>query len=187
MPETRETIMAQPTAGDVRAFWDQNPLCAGMIPHPLGSREYFEYYDRLREEIESEAFSYRLHEYWAFAGRRVLDVGSGNGYVLSRYAREGAETYGIDITPTAVDLCRKRFAYAGLSGDFRVAEAEHLPFADGFFDCVCSMGVLHQVPDTERAIAEIHRVLKPGGRLVVMFYHRTSCGVSRTWKCRSAT
>jgi ubiquinone/menaquinone biosynthesis C-methylase UbiE len=166
--------MSNPTADEVRDFWNTNPLCARIIPFPLGSREYFEYYDPLRESIESLEYSNRLHEYRDFRGKRVLDVGAGNGYVLSKYAQEGAEVYGIDITPTAIDLCRKRFAYRNLRGDFRVAEAERLPFQDATFDCVCSMGVLHHVPDTEKAVAEIFRMLKPGGRLIVMFYHRNS-------------
>lgn len=159
---------------EVRRFWDSNPLCAQAIPFPLGSREYFEYYDRLREGIESVEFSHNLHEYRNFAGKKVLDVGSGNGYVLANYARNGGEVYGVDVTPTAVGLCRKRFEYAGLTGDFRVGDAQHLDFADDSFDCACSMGVLHHVPDTARAVAEIYRVLKPGGRLIVMFYHRDS-------------
>jgi ubiquinone/menaquinone biosynthesis C-methylase UbiE len=128
----------------------------------------------LREANESVAFSSELHEYRAFAGKRVLDVGCGNGYVLSKYAQEGSEVFGIDLTPTAISLCRQRFALLGLSGNFSVANAEHLPFPDASFDCVCSMGVLHHTPDTARAVAEIYRVLKPGGRMIVMFYHRDS-------------
>lgn len=166
--------MSNPTAEQVRRFWDANPLCANIIPHPLGTPEYFAHYDSLREGIESVDFSYRLHEYRDFRGKRVLDVGSGNGYVLGKYAQEGAHVSGIDITPTGIDLCRRRFDNLGLRGDFRVAQAEQLPFEDASFDCVCSMGVLHHVPDTVQAVAEIHRVLKPGGRLIVMFYHRNS-------------
>jgi len=172
-----------PTGGDasgsatirrVKAFWEANPLSSAAIPYPLGSREYFAYYDRLREANESLDFSYRLHEYRRFAGKRVLDVGSGNGYVLSYYARERAQVYGVDITQAAITLCRQRFAFAGLQGGFTVGSAEDLPFPDDTFDCVCSMGVLHHTPDTERAVAEVYRVLKPGGRLIVMFYHRDS-------------
>jgi len=166
--------MNKVTTKDVRDFWDANPLCAKAIPFPLGSREYFEYYDPLREDIESLEFSYRLHEYKDFKGKRVLDVGSGNGYVLSKYAQEGAEVYGIDITATAIDLCQKRFEYLGLKGDFRVADAKDLLFDDDTFDCACSMGVLHHVLDTEKAVLKIWRVLRPGGRLIVMFYHRNS-------------
>ncbi len=159
---------------DVRSFWDANPLAAAAIPYPLGTAEYFAYYDALREVNESVDFSYRLHEYRRFSGKKVLDVGSGNGYVLSKYAREGAEVWGIDLTPTAIALCRQRFALLDLRGQFAVANAEQLPFADDSFDCVCSMGVLHHTPDTAAAVNEIFRVLKPGGRLIVMFYHRDS-------------
>jgi SAM-dependent methyltransferase len=165
-----ETIQIE----DVRSFWEAHPVAAAAVPYPLGSREYFAYYDALREANEPLAFSYRLHEYAAFNGKSVLDVGCGNGYVLSKYAREGADVFGIDLTDAAIGLSQARFALLGLEGTFQVADAEALPFADGTFDCVCSMGVLHHTPDTPRAVAEIYRVLKPGGRLIVMFYHRDS-------------
>jgi ubiquinone/menaquinone biosynthesis C-methylase UbiE len=55
-----------------------------------------------------------------------------------------------------------------------VADAEQLDFADNTFDIVYSHGVLHHTPDTAGAIREVHRVLKPGGRAVVMLYHRNS-------------
>jgi SAM-dependent methyltransferase len=131
-------------------------------------------YNSQREAIESIPCSYALHEYRDFKGKKVLDVGSGNGYVLSKYAAEGAEVFGIDITEAGINLCRKRFEYLGLNGDFRVADAQEIPFPDKTFDCVCSMGVLHHVPNTQKALDEIYRVLKPGGRLIVMFYHRNS-------------
>jgi ubiquinone/menaquinone biosynthesis C-methylase UbiE len=169
---------------DVRAFWEEHPVAAAAVPHEPGTREFFEHYDRLREENEPVRFSYRLHEYEQFAGQRVLDVGCGNGYVLSRFAREGAHTYGIDLTATAVGLSRRRFELEGLDGRFVVGSAEDLPFPTASFDCVTSMGVLHHTPDTARAVGEVHRVLKPGGRLIVMFYHRDSA-VYRRLKLRA--
>lgn len=159
---------------EVRSFWEAHPLCAAAIPYPLGTREYFEYYDRLREANESVQFSYWLHEYKHFVGKKVLDVGSGNGYVLSKYAQENAEVFGIDITKIGIDLCCKRFKMLGLEGHFVVGNAEELPFESDMFDCVCSMGVLHHTPNMAKALSEIHRVLKPGGRLIVMVYHRNS-------------
>ena len=78
------------------------------------------------------------------------------------------------MTHAGIDLCRKRIDYLKLEGDFQVADAQNIPFPDDTFDCVCSMGVLHHVPDTQKALDEIYRVLKPGGRLIVMFYHRNS-------------
>lgn len=168
--------MSRPTPDpeSVRAYWEAHPVAAASVDWPLGSPEFFAAYDLLREQNENIEFSNRLHEFERFKGRMVLDVGCGNGYVLSRYAAMGAEVYGIDITKKAIELTRERFRLDNLKGEFRVAEAEHLPFADATFDCVNSMGVLHHVPDTERAVAEIYRVLKPGGRLIVMVYHRNS-------------
>jgi ubiquinone/menaquinone biosynthesis C-methylase UbiE len=158
----------------VRRFWEANPVAARSVPHPLGTPEYFAYYDQLREQNESVEFSAALHEYGAFAGQRVLDVGCGNGYVLSRYAMHGARVCGVDLTHAAVGLSRKRFAWMRLPGRFLQGSAEQLPFPDATFDCVCSMGVLHHTPDTVKAVDEVFRVLKPGGRLIVMFYHRNS-------------
>ena len=172
--ETQQAQAESITTEAVRDFWQANPLCANGISHPLGSREFFEVYNGQREEIESVEYSYRLHEYKNFKDKKVLDVGCGNGYVLSKYATEGAEVFGVDITQASVDLCNKRFGYLGLKGHFQVADAQAIPFPDDTFDCVCSMGVLHHVPDTQKAINEIYRVLKPGGRLIVMFYHRNS-------------
>jgi ubiquinone/menaquinone biosynthesis C-methylase UbiE len=166
--------MATVQIQEVANFWETHPLCASAIPYPLGTPEYFRYYDELREANESVKFSYRVHEYGNFSGHKVLDVGAGNGYVLSKYAQEGAKVWGVDITKTAIDLCSKRFKLFGLKGEFLVANAEELPFESDSFDCVCSMGVLHHTPDTAKAVDEIFRVLKSGGRLIVMVYHRNS-------------
>jgi ubiquinone/menaquinone biosynthesis C-methylase UbiE len=78
------------------------------------------------------------------------------------------------LTDAAVELARKHFELLGLCGDFRRADAENLDFADESFDLVYSHGVLHHTPDTAAAVSEIHRVLKPGGRAMVMLYHRGS-------------
>lgn len=158
----------------VKSFWNQNPLCASAVPHPLGSKEYFEFYDKLREVNETVEFCYDFYEYKRFSGQNVLDVGSGNGYLMSRYALEGAFVHGIDITEVGVDLCKKRFNYMSLPGDFNVASAEEIPYDDNSFDLVTSTGVLHHTPDTPKAVREIFRVLKPGGRFITMFYYRDS-------------
>ena len=166
--------LSKVTTEDVKNYWQDKPLCVEGNPYELGTPEFFKYYDSEREVIEPISYSYKLHEYLNFKDKKVLDVGCGNGYVLSKYATEGAEVFGIDITDVGVELCSKRFRYMKLNGDFRVADAEDIPFPDDTFDCVCSMGVLHHVPNTQKALDEIFRVLKPGGRLIVMFYHRNS-------------
>jgi 2-polyprenyl-3-methyl-5-hydroxy-6-metoxy-1,4-benzoquinol methylase len=128
----------------------------------------------MREANEPPGFSLLLHEYPDFRGRRVLDVGCGNGYVLSQYAREGAQVVGLDLTRRGLEISSQRFRIMGLSGQFAQGNAEQLPFASQSFDCVCSMGVLHHTPRTQKAIDEITRVLRPGGRLILMFYNKIS-------------
>ena len=80
----------------------------------------------------------------------------------------------MDITPTAVWLSKRRFELAGLPARFDVIDGEHLPYPDATFDIVCSMGVLHHISNPTPLVDEIYRVLKPGGQLIVMLYHRYS-------------
>jgi ubiquinone/menaquinone biosynthesis C-methylase UbiE len=158
----------------VKEFWEENPLSTASIDADAGSPDFFEQYDSLREKNEPRTFARALHEYERFKGKRVLEVGCGNAYTLARYAEHGAEVHGIDITEAAIRISRKRFGYRTLKGNLIVGNAEELPYRTEYFDCICSMGVLHHVPDPVKAVAEIYRCLKPGGRLIVMFYHRNS-------------
>jgi len=165
---------SSPSLDKVKQFWDQNPLSTAAINGEPGSPAFFRKYDYLREVNEPLAFAKKLHEYERFPGKRVLEVGCGNAYTLGKYAEYGAEAYGLDISEAAVEISRQRFEHQGLNGDFKAGNAEELPYESNYFDCICSMGVLHHVPDPEKAVSEIYRCLKPGGRLMVMFYHRNS-------------
>jgi SAM-dependent methyltransferase len=164
----------------VRAFWEEHPVAAEAIEAPLASPEYFAAFDGLREadDCEPYAFSNRIHGYDQAAGKRVLDIGCGNGYVLWHYARRGAHVHGVDITETALALSRRRFELGGLKAEFRLTDGNRLPYPDRHFDIVCSMGVLHHIEDPRPMLAEARRVLRPGGRLILMLYHRNS------WKYR---
>lgn len=172
--------MAKPTTDvkieSVKAFWEQNPVAAEAIADERGTAAYFQAFDALREgdACEPYAVSEAIHGYSTAQGLKVLDIGCGNGYVLYQYARHGAEVTGVDLTRTAVELSRKRFALGGLFGDFVEVDGNKLPFPDGHFDIVCSMGVLHHISDPRPMVEEIFRVLKPGGRLIVMLYYRYS-------------
>ena len=92
---------------------------------------------------------------------RVLEVGCGMGQFAERVAREtAAHVVATDLSPRMVELAAER----GL--DARLADVHALPFGDGEFDCVVANAMLYHVADLEGALAEIHRVLEPGGRLV---------------------
>jgi ubiquinone/menaquinone biosynthesis C-methylase UbiE len=158
----------------VKSFWENNPLCTLLVKAEPGSKEFFSRYDRLREINEPVEFAQRLHEYDRYKGKRVLEVGCGNAYTLAKYAQAGAEIYGIDITEAAIRISKKRFEYFKLKGDFRTGNAEDLPYESDFFHCICSMGVLHHIPHPEKAVGEIYRCLKPGGKLIIMLYNKNS-------------
>jgi ubiquinone/menaquinone biosynthesis C-methylase UbiE len=109
------------------------------------------------------------------AGKRVLEIGSGSGAHSALFKRYGAVVTAVDITAERVAATsRKLRLTTGEHGLAYQADAENLPFRDGVFDIVYSNGVLHHSPDTEQCIAEVYRVLKPGGRAVIMLYSRHS-------------
>jgi ubiquinone/menaquinone biosynthesis C-methylase UbiE len=99
------------------------------------------------------------------SGERVLDVATGNGITALAAARRFADVTGIDYVPTLVERARERAAADRLPADFRVADAEALPFEDASFDVVLSTVGVMFAPDQQRAAAEMLRVCRPGGRI----------------------
>ena len=156
----------------VRQFWQENPCGTKFADAPPGSKRFFELVETHRYEKE-----WHIPAAAGFAktkNLRVLEIGCGLGTDGAQFAEAGADYTGVDLTDAAVELAQKRFELFELPGTFRTADAEHLDFADNSFDVVYSHGVLHHTPDTAGAIREVHRVLKPGGRAIVMLYHRDS-------------
>jgi ubiquinone biosynthesis O-methyltransferase len=100
-------------------------------------------------------------------GRDVLEVGCGAGDFSIHLARAGANVIGTDFSPKAVELAAAKAVAQNSAARFRVADAQQLPFADATFDLILSCECLEHVPDPGRALAEMFRVLRPGGRLVL--------------------
>jgi len=96
------------------------------------------------------------------AGRKVLDVGCGDGALAEKLAVSDAQIAGIDPNPDMVEAANRRGC-----GRFYVADGGHLPFPDGSFDLVVAVTVLCVSGEPERLVAEMARVLRPGGRLVI--------------------
>lgn len=108
------------------------------------------------------------------AGKRVLEVGCGAGHSSIIFALQGAQVVGSDLTASAVAMTQQKFRLLGLDAMAVQADAEYLPFADESFDVVFSSGVLHHTPNIEQAVGHLHRVLKPGGHVIVMLYAQRS-------------
>ena len=106
------------------------------------------------------------------AGRRVLDVGCGNGSLARQLAWQGAQVTGVDASPPIIVQAQQREAQKKLGIDYHVADAARMePIGDSGFDLVVSCMALQDIPDAAETIREAARVLRPMGRLVALFSH----------------
>lgn len=129
--------------------------------------------ERRRYELEPFIAQYADFDRWK--GKRTLEVGCGTGTDLLQFLRAGANAQAIDLSSQSVALAKERLRFAGFeSSRVALSDAENLPFQGNHFDLVYSWGVLHHTPDTVRAVNEVHRVLRPGGEICIMLYHRWS-------------
>jgi len=113
-------------------------------------------------------------EFGRHTGEKVLEIGGGMGTDLAQFALNGAKVTDVDLSSGHLKLAKENFAVRGLDGEFVQQDAESLVFDDNTFDVVYSNGVLHHTPNTRRVVNEIFRVLKPGGRAIVMVYAEDS-------------
>ena len=162
----------------VQTFWQD---------HACGDAQVGGLHERFRDDYEKfftdyDHFRYRNERHLPacldalnVAGKRVLEIGLGEGSDSERLIRSGAHWSGVDLTAESVERVRARLTLRNLPHDeLRQGSVLALPFADDSFDMVFSHGVLHHVPDIKQAQSEIHRVLRPGGELVIMMYARWS-------------
>jgi len=104
------------------------------------------------------------------SGMKLLDVCTGPGMLVEAALRQGVEAVGLDFSEAVLKHARKRVP----NGEFRRGDAQDLPFADSSFDAVvCGYGVMH-LPEPEAALHEMHRVLRPGGRLAVSVWDKST-------------
>ena len=132
------------------------------------------YEEQLRIRYKLEPYIEDFADFKSVRGLKVLEIGVGLGADHQRFAENGAELFGIDLTERSIEHTKKRLKILGLSSTLYVGDAESLDFPDDFFDIVYSWGVLHHTPDTAKAVSEVYRVLKPKGKALIMLYHKWS-------------
>lgn len=144
----------------------------GTLDIEKGGLEYFIEVEKARYEEQNWVHDY--FQYDKFSGKRVLEIGVGQGTDLAQFGKSGAECYGVDITDNHLQITARNFSERGLNVVLYKADATQLPFPDGHFDCVYSFGVIHHIPEIERILEEVYRVLKPGGVFMGAVYHKWS-------------
>jgi demethylmenaquinone methyltransferase / 2-methoxy-6-polyprenyl-1,4-benzoquinol methylase len=156
------------------------------IPEGEKAKRVEEVFDRVadRYDLMNDLMSFGLHRVWkAFAvsvarirpGESVLDVASGSGDLARAFAARGAQVWMSDINGPMLERGRDRMLDAGRTAPAVRCDAERLPFAAASFDCVSVGFGLRNMTHKEAALAEMARVLKPGGRLLVLEF-------SQVWK-----
>jgi ubiquinone/menaquinone biosynthesis C-methylase UbiE len=137
-------------------------------------REEAETYDREAAFAERWFFGSK-HRGWAcsMATGRTLEVAIGTGLNLPLYPAAAAVT-GIDLTPEMLAIAGQRAAELGRPVELILGDAQELPFSDSTFDTIVSTYAMCSVPDLVQTIGEMHRVLKRGGRLILVDHIRSS-------------
>lgn len=163
---------------EIKDFWQKNPCGAGLVgdlseESRTAYLDFFDRYDRYRYGKEPHILE-NLGKI-DFDGKSVLEIGLGQGADGERIIRLGGVYSGADLTEESVKRVQTRFELKDLQyEEVRRASALELPFEDNSFDIVFSHGVLHHIPEIDRAQKEIARVLRPAGKLIVMLYAKYS-------------
>jgi demethylmenaquinone methyltransferase / 2-methoxy-6-polyprenyl-1,4-benzoquinol methylase len=168
---------------------DQTDFGYERVPDAEKARRVGEVFDRVAEryDLMNDLMSLGLHRLWkAFAvsiarprpGERILDVATGSADLacaLGRRVQPGGEIWLTDINRSMLERGRDRVLDQGLLAPAVQCDAERLPFPGSHFDCVTVAFGLRNMTHKDQALAEMARVLKPGGRLVVLEF-------SKVWK-----
>lgn len=183
MTPPNKPIELSPSQHNNMSWWEANPMTydwEGTLQLSPGSPEWFKEIDRrflsasyFADGPDGQPFG-RFMKPEFLKDKDVLEVGCGMGTHAEMLARTGARLTAIDLTERAIDVTKRRFEVFGLKGTIQRADAENLPFSDGSFDQVWSWGVIHHSHRFESCLSEIGRVLRPGGRLMLMVYYRPS-------------
>ena len=158
----------------VQRQWNNDPAGSHYVANiPAHTKEWF---------LEAERYRYGTYAPWMrevmefdrHRGATLLEIGGGMGTDLAQFASHGAIVTDLDLSAGHLKLAKENFEVRGLSAEFIQQDAESLPFPGASFDVVYSNGVLHHTPNTRHVVEEILRVLKPGGRVIVMVYAEDS-------------
>lgn len=157
---------------EVAAFWNAEPCDSENSLLSPSTQQYY-------LEIEADRYAHQGHildilNWLEWKGRNILEIGTGVGTDARQMIVRGANYHGINVDSGSCETTRSALEVFGYVGDVQNMSATEMSFESGRFDTVYSFGVLHHIPDVQKAVSHIHRVLKPGGHLLFMVYNRSS-------------
>ena len=156
---------------ETKKQWNTHPC--GEVKGEFANRlSYFEEVERFR--YKEQDWMHDFFKYENFSGKKVLEIGVGQGTDLWQFAKNGAKCFGLDITEKHLELTEENFKVRGGKVSLKECDAKKINFLDNTFDCVYSFGVLHHIPEIKKCFKEIHRVLKPGGIAMIGLYNKYS-------------
>jgi SAM-dependent methyltransferase len=165
-----------------RAEWESAPMrydWREAVEQSPGSAAYFQEIDRRFFAATRSFMPWRaipldtLVPFADLAGKDVLEIGVGQGTHAQLLASHCRSFTGIDLTIAAAAMTGARFRLFAIPGAVLQMDAERMGFSGDSFDYIWSWGVIHHSADTRRVLAEMHRVLRPGGTCTVMVYYRS--------------
>lgn len=158
-------------------FWDE--LCGSWLAVSLGINEVTPGNLRRFDDAYFSLYPY-LSEYFmreSLQGKRVLEIGLGYGTLGQALAEKACDYHGLDVAAGPVAMMRYRLSQLEATkwkGNVQIGSVLDIPYRDSTFDYVYSIGCLHHTGNIERSVAEVYRVLKAGGKAVIMAYNKHS-------------
>lgn len=157
----------------VKRYWETASCGTNRTRETKHSQSYFEEIEDFRYRYEPFIHSFAQFTRWH--NKDILEVGVGAGTDFLQFVRAGARATGVDLTEESIRNVRERLDVYGLAAqDLRVCNAEELPYDTATFDLVYSWGVVHHAGQSEKVLAEIHRVTRPRGTVKIMVYNVNS-------------
>jgi len=162
---------------EIQDFWQTHPcgedFVGGASKYEADYERFFENYDNFRYAKEPHILDCLKNI--DFEGKKTLEIGLGQGADAEQIIRRGAVWYGLDLTLESTKRVQVRLDLRKLkAGGIVNGSAVAMPFDGESFDIVFSHGVLHHIPEIDKAQREIRRILKPDGELIVMLYAKNS-------------
>jgi ubiquinone/menaquinone biosynthesis C-methylase UbiE len=180
LPENEEQATEWQEAN--KTWWEKTPMRYDWQEGIDAAPEDGAYFEEIDQRFFDSVSHYmpwvrrpfdNLIDFEALKDKDVLEIGVGHGSHAELIAPHCGSYTGIDLTETATKMTKRRMELRGIDARIEQMDAERMSFDDQSFDFIWSWGVIHHSANTEKILQQMARVLKPGGKAVVMIYHKS--------------